>query len=272
MTASVPGAAAPPNLAAVLSCGDTRAVSAVMSRMPRFQTPNRRRIFLMRHGEAAYVAEDGTVTDDPRQVGLTEAGRIQARKQAGVLASVPFDRAICSGLPRTVETARFILAYRERPELEMEPALEEIRGGDREHPVSDMDAWLAHVANPWAGADHPEATFLGGERFVDFAQRIVPAFERILTDDRWRNLLLVLHGAVNRMIFNHVMNMPWQSRMSIEQDNGCINVIDVDMADDGSTERFLIRGLNLTSYDLNKSGMHLTSMEQTARRIADGLG
>ena len=47
-----------------------------------FETPNRRRIFLLRHGEAAYVAEDGTVTDDPRNVPLTANGRIQARKQA----------------------------------------------------------------------------------------------------------------------------------------------------------------------------------------------
>jgi phosphoserine phosphatase len=243
-----------------------------MNRMPRFREPNRRRIFLLRHAEAAYVSAEGTVTDDPRNVGLTDAGRVQARKQAGVLASVAFDRAICSGLPRTVETARFILAYREHPELEIQPALEEIHGGDRQHPVTDMAAWLAHVANPWAGADHPEATFLGGERFVDFAARVVPAFERIVGDQRWRNLLLVLHGAVNRMIFNYVMGLSWQARMSIEQDNCCINIVDVDTADDGSTERFLIRGVNLTGYDLNKSGIHLTSMEQTARRLAESLG
>lgn len=243
-----------------------------MARTLRFQPPNRRRIFLLRHAEAAYVAADGTVTDDPRQVGLTENGRIQARKQAGVLASVRFDRAVCSGLPRTVETANLILALRERPRLETEPALEEIRGGDREHPVADMTAWLAHVANPWAGADHPEATFLGGERFVDFAARVIPAFEGILADPGWRNLLLVLHGAVNRMIFNHVMGLAWQARMSIEQDNCCINIIDVDSAEDGRTERFLIRGVNLTGYDLNKSGIHLTNMEETARRIAESLG
>ncbi|MEQ9005803.1 MAG: histidine phosphatase family protein [Pseudomonadales bacterium] len=241
-----------------------------MSPAPTFVEPDRRRIFLMRHAEAAYVAADGTVTDDPRNVGLTDLGRIQARKQAAVLASVTFDRAICSGLPRTVETARHILALRERPTLEVEPALEEIRGGDREHPVTDMAAWLAHVANPWAGADHPEATFLGGERFVDFADRVIPAFAGILADRGWRTLLLVLHGAVNRMIFNYVMNLEWQARMSIEQDNACINIIDVDTGD--GTPHFLIRGINLTGYDLNKSGMHLTNMEQAARHMAERLG
>lgn len=243
-----------------------------MTPSPRFKLPNRRRIYLMRHAEAAYIRPDGSVTDNPRQVPLTDQGRIQARKQAAVLASVPFDRAICSGLPRTVETATLVLAYREHPPLERIPELEEIRGGDREHPVTDLAAWLAHVANPWAGADHPEATFLGGERFVDFAERVVPAFEAILADHSWRTLLLVLHGAVNRMIFNHIMNTPWQSRMTIEQDNCCINIIDADTDDDGRTERFLIRGVNLTSYDLNKSGIHLTTMEEAAQRIAERAG
>lgn len=234
-----------------------------------FKIPDRRRIFLLRHGEAAYIGEDGTPAPDPRTVGLTRAGQIQARKQAAILASVDFDRAICSGLPRTVETATIILAYRDHPKIEIVPELEEIKGGGRDYPVKDVAAWLQHVANPWAGADHPEATFLGGERFVDFAARVVPAFDTIIADPTWKSLLLVLHGAVNRMIFNHIMNMQWQSRMSIEQDNCCINIIDVDSTEDGRAERFLVRAINLTAYDLNKSGAHLTTMEQTAQRIAE---
>ncbi len=236
-----------------------------------FQQPDRRRIFLLRHGEAAYVAEDGAVTTDPRNVPLTRAGRIQARKQAAVLASIDFDRAICSGLPRTRETAKLILAYREHPALEEMPQLEEIRGGETPQQITDMRAWLAHVANPWAGADHPDAQFLGGERFADFAARVVPAFDAIIADASWRTLLLVLHGAVNRMIFNHVLGMPWHGRVSIEQDNCCINVIDVDSAPDGSAQRYLIRAVNLTSYDLNKSTVYLTNMEQTAQRIASNF-
>ncbi len=233
------------------------------------EQPNRRRIFLMRHGAAAYIGEDGQPSDDPRNVPLTTEGQIQARKQSAVLASVEFDRAICSGLPRTVQTARLVLAQRETPELEIVPELEEIRGGGRDFPVEDMGAWLRHVANPWAGANHPEATFMGGERFVDFAARVTPAFDAILADANWTTLLLVLHGAVNRMLFNHILGLEWQGRMSIEQDNCCINVIDVDTDENGVAERFLIRAVNLTAYDLNKSSVHLTTMEQTAARIAE---
>ncbi|MFM7120937.1 MAG: histidine phosphatase family protein [Gammaproteobacteria bacterium] len=237
-----------------------------------FPEPRRRRIFLMRHGEAAYIQSDGSVTQDPRLVGLTPTGQVQARKQAAVLASVAFDRAICSGLPRTVETATIVLAQRTQPTLEIIPELEEIRGGGRAHPIADMGAWLRHVANPWASGADPEATFLGGERFSDFAARIVPAFDAILADTRWTRLLLVLHGAVNRAIFNHIMNMPWQARMTIEQDNACLNIIDVDADAEGRPDRFLVRAVNLTAYDLNKSGIHYTSMEDSARRLAEVLG
>ncbi len=233
-----------------------------------FEEPNRRRIYLLRHAEAAYLDDDGNITDDVRTVGLTPTGRIQARKQAAVLASVEFDRAVCSGLPRTVETAKHILAYRDHPELETVSALEEIQGARGLAPQADVKAWLAMVANPWSGADHPEAQFLGGERFVDFAARVTPAFDAIVADHSWQTLLLVLHGAVNRMLFNHIIGIPWSAKTSIEQDNCCINVIDVDTTEDGATERFLIRGVNLTAYDLNKSSFYLTHMEQAAQRMA----
>jgi probable phosphoglycerate mutase len=236
-----------------------------------FQLPDRRRIYLLRHAEAAYVDEQGNVTDNPRMVPLTANGRIQARKQAAILAAVEFDRAVCSGLPRTVETATHILSSRPQPELEGIADLEEIRGGMPNQAVADPRRWLAHVANPWAGADEPDARFLGGEKFADFAARVIPAFETLLNDRSWRALLLVLHGAVNRMLLNHVLNLTWQGNASIEQDNCCINIIDVDSATDGKPIRYLIRAINLTGYDLNKSTVHLTTMEQTAARIAELL-
>ena len=236
-----------------------------------FNPPRRRRIYLMRHAEAAYVQEDGSVTDNERQVALTPLGRTQARKQAGLLASVPFDRAVCSGLPRTLETATLVLAGREAPALETVPELEEVRPRRTLQPPADPDAWLADMANPWAAAETPEGRFLGGERFADFDARVHPAFDALVAADDWTHLLLVLHGAVNRSILNHVLNLPWQGRVSIEQDNACINIIDVDRNENGTANRYLIRAVNVTGYNLNKSGMVLTNMEQTAMRMEEML-
>ena len=219
--------------------------------MSLYTLPNRRRIYLLRHGEAAYIEQDGSVTNDERAVRLTENGRIQARKQAAVLASVNFDRAICSGLPRTEETAQYILASRELPQLEVVAELEEIRIGGPDHDSGERGKWLAHVANPWSGAHEPDARFLGGEKFSDFADRVTPAFDAIVADASWRTLLLVLHGAVNRMIFNHILGLQWQGGVSIEQDNCCINIIDVDTCEDETPYRYLTRAVNLTGYDMH---------------------
>lgn len=236
-----------------------------------FEPPNRRRIFLLRHAEAAYVREDGGIAANIRAAPLTELGRQQARKQAAVLASVPFDRAVCSGLPRTLETATLILAGRALPKLETLPALEEIDGDSRAQVGADPAVWLRELANPWAGAGKPGARFLGGEKFADFTARVAPAFDALIAAKDWTHLLLVLHGAVNRTILNHILGLPWQKRATIEQDNCCINIIDVDDGEDGAPERFLLRAVNLTGYNLNKSDIVLTTMEQAAMRVSEAL-
>ncbi len=91
--------------------------------------PDRRRIYLMRHAEAAYVGDDGRRATDSRMVPLTARGRAQAQAMHEALSGIAFDRVVVSGLPRTVETARIVLGDPARP-LETVPALEEIHPGD----------------------------------------------------------------------------------------------------------------------------------------------
>ena len=238
------------------------------------QFPKRRRIYLMRHAEAAYVSPEGVVTDDPENVPLTATGRDQAALQGDILANIAFDRAICSGLPRTVETAGLVLGNSNHsiPQLEKMPGMKEIQGlgGDRVWPENpdEVHAILADMANPWAAGAEPGALFLGGEPFSTFGERIDHGWQQIISDPNWDTLLLVLHGAVNRMIFNLVHGVPWSGHVCIEQDNACINIIDID---DTDPPRYLVRGVNITGYNLNKHGIDRTNMEATALRVAELL-
>src|SRR4029078_12369699 len=120
-----------------------------------FREPDRRRIYLLRHAEAAYLRDDGTPVADTRIVGLTANGEDQARRQSEVLADVEFDRAVCSGLPRTRATAGFILGTRKAPLLEVVPGLEEIHGGDHFHDIAELQNWIRHQENP--SARHTQA-------------------------------------------------------------------------------------------------------------------
>src|SRR5687768_16713862 len=93
--------------------------------------PQRRRIYLMRHGSVDYFRADGSPVQ-PHTVPLNEAGRAQADAAGALYAEcgVRFDKVIVSGLARTVETAlRVLAAAGQSLPLEHEPALEEIRGG-----------------------------------------------------------------------------------------------------------------------------------------------
>lgn len=232
-----------------------------------FDNTRRRRIHLMRHAEAAYFNEDGTTrAPDPRLVPLTPKGREQATAMSEQMSCLSFDRAICSGLPRTVETAKAVLRDRGL-KLDIVPELEEIRGAaiaDRKT-VAPSD-----YAYAFFKAHEPEARFVGGERYTDFLGRVLPAFERILEDKTWTSLLLVLHGGVNRAIMSWVIRLGLESLAVFEQDSCCLNIIDLDChRDTGEIVRRTLRAVNITSYDPCKHDIRYLTMEGMAKRAID---
>jgi probable phosphoglycerate mutase len=220
----------------------------------------RRRIYLVRHAEVSYFDAQGQPLD-PRQVPLTERGRQQAAAAGALLAEVSFDLAVCSGLPRTEETARQILHGRDLT-LHAEPRLQEIRGGRlREIPHQERERSIAYA---YDGAEQPGARFIGGETWLDFAARVNPAWEQLIARDDWQNLLIVAHDAVNRLLLAQIIGCGLGGLKGFEQDPACINIIEADI-DAGTLQRAFIRTLNLTPYDLIRPDQQLTVMEKVWR-------
>jgi broad specificity phosphatase PhoE len=221
----------------------------------------------MRHAEAAYVGADGQVTRDPRTVPLSARGRREAAAMGELLGSVHFDRAVCSGLARTVETAELVLHDKRLP-LERVPELEEVRGGrDRPRPFQPRD-----VAYSIWDAARPEGRFLGGESFTELRVRVMGAVDRLVAQPGWKRLLLVAHGGVNRVILIWALGAPLESAPRMEQDSACLNVIDLDHdADSGALVRTLVRALNVTAADPVKNERWLTTLEQQAKDLEAAL-
>ena len=231
-------------------------------RLP-FEDGRRRRIYLMRHAQADYFAPDGERRPEPNAVPLTPQGRQEALAMAEWLSPVPFDRAICSGLPRTVETATLVLGGRDLT-LEHAPALKEIQGGDMETRSRLEPADYAYAMFR-AGA--PEARFAAGEKFADFRARVLPAFTAILEDAAWTNLLLVCHGGTNRAILTWFLGLGLDTFGQFEQDSCCLNILDFDQMDGtGIIARRIVRALNMTALDTAKTGSRHLSMEWLAER------
>lgn len=220
----------------------------------------RRRIYLLRHAQVSYFDAQGKPLD-PRQVPLTPVGRRQAEAARQMLAPVRFDLAVCSGLPRTEETARIVLGAADIA-LQMEPRLQEVRGGRlREVPPERREQAIAYA---YDGAELPGARFIGGEAWSDFALRVGQAWDDWLARPDWNDLLLVAHDAVNRVILSRISGSGLTGLKAFEQDPACINIIEADHPA-SPAPRHLIRSVNLAAYDPLRADQRLTVMEQVWR-------
>jgi probable phosphoglycerate mutase len=218
--------------------------------------PQRRRIYLMRHGSVDYFLPDGTPVP-PDTVPLNELGRTQA-DAAGELfaaAGVSFDRVVVSGLPRTVETAeRVLAAASQQLGLQVEPRLQEIRPGRlSDIPRDDVrEAFLG----AFQGFTDESVRFLGGESVGEMLDRILPPFRELLADDTWQQALLVLHGGVNRGLLSYLLAGQRCFLGRMEQAPACINVVDV------GTDDSVVRAVNLAPTQWLHQHERYTTMEK----------
>jgi probable phosphoglycerate mutase len=209
----------------------------------------RRRIYLMRHAEAAYFAGTGDGAPGAR----SGRGGGPAPAAGRARRDVRFDRVLTSGLPRTVRTAELVVEPRADLAFDVDPDLEELRPGDLEA-VRDEDL-DASFMTAWRGTPPRDAAFLGGETVGSLVDRVGGAMSRLLADDGWDTLLLVAHGGVNRAILSAALAGPGAFFAQLEQSPACINVLDAG-AD------FVVRAVNLTPYELVDDGPRTTTLER----------
>ena len=216
----------------------------------------------MRHGDVSYFDAAGKPLD-PRHVPLTDSGRLHALAASEMLADVPFDHAVCSGLLRSEQTARLVLAQRDLP-LRHEERFKEIKAGRlRAVPAEQREQVIAYA---YDGAGIQGARFIDGERWEDFRVRVLAAWADLLGDASWLNLLIVAHDAVNRVLLSEVAGAGLQGLKAFEQEPACVNIIEVDV-EAGCLRRSFFRAINLVAYDQARLGCHLTVMEQVFREF-----
>lgn len=219
-------------------------------------TVARRRIYLLRHGHVAYYDDAGRPLN-PKLAELTERGRAEARAAGALLAGVPLDRVVCSGLPRTRQTAELVAEGRGLT-VEEDLAFLEIRAGRMAGVPKERRE--AEYIYGFERADAEGACFAGGDAFAAVRDRVVAGIERLALEPGWTHLALVAHDGVNRVVLSWACGAGLCALAAFEQDYGCVNILDVDVLD-GRIRRRLIRAVNLTPGNPSKAGIHETSME-----------
>jgi broad specificity phosphatase PhoE len=217
----------------------------------------RRRILLMRHGAVEYFDANGRPYP-PDDVPLTRDGVRQARAMGEAIAAsgVKIDRAITSGLVRTRSTAEHVLAAAgvDVP-VEHRSELQEIRGGALSS-IPDAELRSAFIA-AFEGPVPLATRFLKGETIGELLDRTLPAIQRLLAEDDWDTVLVVLHGGVNRGILSWFLTGQRVFLGGLAQDPGCLNVIDVGP----SVATSIVRVVNFCALDTLQTASRLSTME-----------
>jgi alpha-ribazole phosphatase/probable phosphoglycerate mutase len=183
----------------------------------------RTRIYLVRHGQVEGHEEkryNGQVN-----VPLTPLGKEQSGRVCDSLVNKTLAAVYSSDLERSRYCAELIAAAHNLM-VSTDASLRELHIGDWEGRTwaelqeAYPDDWQKRLQN-LVNFQVP-----GGESLQDAADRVRPAVQKMLTDHPGGDIALVAHGGVNRILLLDAIGAPLQQAFSIEQDFGCLNIID----------------------------------------------
>jgi probable phosphoglycerate mutase len=182
------------------------------------------RIFLVRHGATSLTAEDRFAGSS--NVNLSEEGRRQVTSLAQRLENEELHAVYCSPLDRTVETAT-ILAGPHKLTPSHEEGLREIDYGHWEGlRRSEIEAKFADEYEAW----QEDPFTIGpheGESGVNVLNRALPVMRRIVEDNRHKNVLVVAHKGVNRILISSLLGFDVRGyRDRLDQSPAGLSILD----------------------------------------------
>jgi alpha-ribazole phosphatase/probable phosphoglycerate mutase len=172
---------------------------------------------LLRHGEVAggHLLR-GCRTDQP----LSNKGWEQLRM--AVAGDSGWQRIISSPMRRCQEFAEETARRLDLP-LRVEDGLRELDFGAWDGLPMDR-LWAEHGQEAKAFLDNPlSLTPPDAEPITTFQERVLQSWRRVLAAHAGEHLLIVAHGAVNRLILSHVLSMPLHAMFRLEVAHACLS-------------------------------------------------
>lgn len=199
--------------------------------------PGCTRLYLVRHGQVEGFEQHRY--NGQADVPLTDLGWQQYRSLQCRLKGRPLAAVYSSDLQRCLEGAR-LLGEPHGLEPVPLPALRELHIGQwqgiawQELQQCFPRQWEERLK------DIVNYRVPDGENLLDLSQRVLPALKFLLETHARQEVLVVGHGAVNRIILLDAVGAPFQSAFRIEQAYGCLNII--DYLEDGTSIVQLLNG------------------------------
>jgi alpha-ribazole phosphatase len=182
------------------------------------------RVYLIRHGQV--VGYENFPVYGHTDVDLTETGILQMQQMAERLRLVGISAIYSSDLKRSALSARHIARYHD-VRLYSLRELREMYFGDWEG--MNMQEIRKGFPEELKKRQDDLVNFKGpgeGESVRRFSKRISNCFERILSEQQGKDIAIVAHGAVNRIILCSALGLELARMFNLQQDYGCLNIID----------------------------------------------
>ena len=181
-------------------------------------------VLLARHGQTESNITGfymGWSNEDINDVGYTQARSLSSR-----LASLPIASVYTSPLKRTYTTAT-ILAKPHDLELKVLDDLIEIRLGDWEG--LHMDEIRQRWPELWQQSriDPSEITMPNGESFDEVTERAVRAFEAIVVANQGKQVVIVTHDVIIRVVIAHILGVSNSIYRRLEINNASLSVTQI---------------------------------------------
>lgn len=180
-------------------------------------------LIIVRHAEAVgnRIREFHGWTDE----GITDKGILQAQQVAEKLKDTPIDVIYSSILKRTMETAGYIARMKNLP-INTREDLKEIHGGLWEGMRwDDLVAKYPEEYDVWEAKPHLHQ-MPGGESMESFRHRVVTAVEDILQKEDGKNVCIVTHGTVIRVLMCWFKGWPLEDIVKVLwYDNTAVTIV-----------------------------------------------
>ncbi|SDK48484.1 histidine phosphatase family protein [Natronincola ferrireducens] len=182
-----------------------------------------KKLYVVRHGETNWNLEGRTQGIKDSQ--LTDDGLLQAQLLAKRLIEEKIEVIYSSCLLRAKSTAEIISKILKLPYY-CDKNLNEMNFGQWEGLTNEQILKLyPSELKTWRNYPH-ETCIPSGEKLISVQRRIVEFVENVLKNTKEKNILIISHSTIIKLLLLNVLNMDICNYYRLKQENCCINIIE----------------------------------------------